>query len=210
MSFSFNAATASAQAATTGLKPMRLQKPADWPVWLSAIRMIAQGDEIWDLMNSDLTTKPTGLPEPKRPVFQRTLPVDAAKYAEYKIQKEWYEEDLKPYIKQEKSLKLLIRYINAFISSEAAVFIAGEKIAHPWNLLRTLKSRFAPTNTAKKMEVEAKHRQLCLEPGNQDIDKWLDQWLQNNTIGKELEVWEYQRKRPVRDFLYSVMEKNYG
>ena len=126
-----NLTTASAQAATAGLKPLRLQKPADWPVWLSVIRMIAQGDRIWELVNPDVEEKPLGIEEPIAPTFVDSDSIDFNAYAIYKARKELYKERLEPYLKQEEALKLFVRYIQSSIFSEAAVFISEETVAHP-------------------------------------------------------------------------------
>ena len=194
-----------AQAAMPGLKPMRLQKPADWSVWLSFIRMITMGDRIWDLVNPDLETKPQHLAEPIEPVFVRGETLDLVAYNIYKADSEIHTKQLKKFQRQQDAFNGLVRHIQSTISAEAAVYLAEEKDPHPYKLLKRLKSRFAPTNTSRKIEIEAKHKELCRGPDNQNLDRWLDDWRLNYSVGKELDVAEFQKERPIRDFIYSVM-----
>ena len=74
------------------------------------------------------------------------------------------------YEKQNETFKQLIKHIQCTISAGAAILIAKEE-SHPYNLLKALKLRYAPTDQAKKMEIESKYRQLCMGLGNQDIEK---------------------------------------
>lgn len=111
------------------------------------------------------------------------------------------------YETQREFFKQLLKHIQSTISTEAAIFIAEEE-AHPYNLLRALKLRYAPTDQTKKMKIEAKYRELCRGPANQDVEKWLDAWQQTYTTGKALKVYEMTEERPIRDFIYSLMDKD--
>ena len=71
--------------------------------------------------------------------------------------------DLIEYEKQKKSMKQLIKQIQFSISIDAAVLIANEP-SHPYNLLRALKLRFAPTDQIRKIQIETKYRELCMRP----------------------------------------------
>ena len=58
-----------AQPALLANKQIRLQKPADWTVWLSFIRMIVENDNVWNLINPELATRPPHLSEPVEPAY---------------------------------------------------------------------------------------------------------------------------------------------
>ena len=159
---------------TAPLKQIQLAKPADWTIWLSFIRMIAENDDVWNLINPDLTKKPKNLSKPQAPAYQgsRGANIDLEAYSQWKAQMRLHRADLAEYEKQKESMKQLIKQIQFSISADAAVLIANES-SHPYNLLRALKLRFAPTDQTRKIQIKAKYRELCMGP-TEDIEKWLD------------------------------------
>ena len=143
--------------------------------------------------------------EPVESEFDDSGNFSMEQYARYEARKKLYKDKMKPFLKREEAFKTLVIYIQVTISAEAAVFLSNEG-AHSWDLLHTSKLRYSPIDSAKKMEVEARCRELNRGSGNQEVDKWLDNWKQNYTIGVALDVAECQRERSIRDFLYSVMK----
>lgn len=200
------AATATAAAAAAAPKAIRLQKSADWPIWLAFVRMLAEGEKVWDLVNPDLESKPANLEEPVEPVFNvGSGTIDESLYRQHKIRMQLYQNAMTPYKRQQDSLNMLIRHIQSTISSEIAVYLQHEK-SHPYTLLRVLKLRIAPTDHARKREIEQKYRDLSKRPASQHIDKWLDSWKEIYTVGKALRVSEMTDERPVRDFIFAAMK----
>ena len=191
------------------LKQIQLQKPADWTVWLSFIRMIAENDDVWNLINPDLIERPENILKPQAPVYQgsRGANIDLEAYNQWKAQMGLHRADLAEYEKQRESMKQLIKQIQSSISADAAVLIANES-SHPYNLLRALKLRFAPTDQTRKIQIEAKYHELCKGPGNQDREMWLDAWRETYITGKALNVYEMTQERPIRDFIYSIMDQD--
>lgn len=74
------------------------------------------------------------------------------------------------YEKQREFFKQLIKQIQFTLSVNAAVFIANES-SHFYNLLQTLKLRFAPSNQTKKIQIKIKYQELCKGSDNQDLKK---------------------------------------
>ena len=199
----------SSSTASPQQKQIRLQKPADWTVWLSFVRWIAQGDKIWNLVDPSLPTKPENLEEPVAPEFDDSGDIDLQKYEKHKARKGLYKERLAKYEKQNDAFKTLTRHIGSTLSAEAAVLVADEN-AHPYDILRTLKLRYAPDDQAAKIQIETKYKSLCMGSGNQDIEKWLDDWQRTYATGRTLKVKEMEDERPIRDFIYSLMKTDNG
>ena len=78
--------------------------------------------------------------------------------------------DLIDYEKQKKSMKQLIKQIQSSISVDAVVLIANE-LSHSYNLLRTLKLRFAFFDQTKKIQIKTKYHDFCKKSENQNLKK---------------------------------------
>ena len=74
------------------------------------------------------------------------------------------------YEKQHEVFKHLIKYIQSTISIDVIVLIANE-FSHLYNLLRTLKLRFASIDQIKKMQMKAKYHEFCRKSKNQNLNK---------------------------------------
>ena len=48
-------------------KPIKLEKPADWPTWISFVRTRAQIDNIWHLIDPNLEVRPACMTKPPEP-----------------------------------------------------------------------------------------------------------------------------------------------
>ena len=188
-------------------KQIRLQKPADWTVWLFFVRMIAQGDDIWNLVDSSLSEKPENIKRSIAFVFDDSGDIDFQQYEKHKAKQGIYKAKLNVYKEQNEAFEQLVKHIQSTICAEAAIFLANEE-AHPYNLLRTLKLRYVPDDQAMKIQIETKYRTLCMGSENQDLEKWLDEWQQTYIAGKALKVYEMTEERPIRDFIYSLMDKD--
>ena len=188
-------------------KQIRLQKPADWTVWLFFVRMIAEKNDIWKLIDPSFSEKPGNINKPVASEFDDSGKINLQAYEKYKAKQGIYKTRLNVYKKQNEAFKQLMKHIQSTICAEAAIFLADEK-AHPYNLLKTLKLRYAPNDQAKKIQIETKYRTLSMSPGNQDVEKWLNEWQQTYVAGKALKVYEMTEKRPIRNFIYNLMNKD--
>ena len=141
------------------------------------------------------------------PVF--ILSTDAATfdpraYEVYKAQTHIYKIQLAKYEKQQKVFADLITFIQDTITVQNATYIQKEE-PHPWNQLRALKTRLAPSYSARCIEIEIKYHRLCKGSGKQDIETWLDEWQTVYTDGKAYGVGEMMGTRPIRDFIMAVL-----
>ena len=144
-------------------KQIRMEKPADWSVWLSFVR-IREEPELGEATDAAAIT---------------------VAYQIYKGQMILYRSKLAKYNKQHDAFNTLILHIQSTISAAAAIFLEAE-YAHPYNLLRALKLRLAPSNQARKIQIESEYHELCKGPANQDIEKWLDAWQQTYVTARHL------------------------
>ena len=184
-----------------------LGKPADWDTWFSFVRSRATNSGIWDLVNPEIITKPISIQSPTEPVF--ILSTDAATfdpraYEVYKAQTHIYKIQLAKYEKQQKAFADLITFIQDTITVQNATYIQKEE-PHPWNQLRALKTRLAPSDSARCIEIENKYHRLCKGSGKQDIETWLEEWQTVYTDGKAYGVGEMMGTRPIRDFIMAVL-----
>ena len=156
----------------TNQKNIKLEKPADWTVWLSFVRTRAQIDNIWDLVNPDIEERPPHLTRPIEPTYEgpldATTDFNITDFELYKARAVVYKAQLAKHTIQHEALKGLITYIQSTIFAATAIFIQ-EVEAHPWNLLGALKKRLASSDEYRRLEIEVKYRDLCRGPGNQDI-----------------------------------------
>lgn len=191
------------------IRKIVLGKPLDWDTWISFVKSRADNNDIWELVNPELTEKPETLKKPQKPNYD--LPEDDAqfdqkKFEAYKARMQLYKADLAEYEKQKKAFGDLISFIQETITTSTAIFIQKED-THPWNLLRALKRRLAPSDDARSLEIEQKYIKLRKGPANQDLDKWLDEWCTTYTEVKTYQVAEVSGTRPIRDFLLAIHSK---
>ena len=155
-------------------------------------------------MNPDQETKPTG----------RTAPTEPEPFTEFGDDKKWeihknkrkeFREQLGMYDRQKKALNELVHFIQETITVQYAVYI--EKESHPWDQLAALKRRLAPSDDARKLELEQRYARIKQGPGNQDLEKWLDEWSIVVEKANTAKIAEVSENRPVRDFLLAIRNK---
>ena len=164
----------SAQQAQFIIKSIRLQKSTDWTVWLFFIKMIAENDNVWNLIDSDFETKSDYLSKSKKLVYDEGVgDIDLKIYIKWKTKMNLHRTVMTKYEKQRKIFKQLIKQIQFFISADAAVLIANNS-SHSYNLFRALKFCFAFFDQAKKIQIEIKYHEFCKKSENQNLEKWLN------------------------------------
>ena len=190
-------------------KKVVLTKPADWDDWISLIRSRAINNDIWHLVNPELPEKPQTLPEQEVPSFilpPAGQPIDRDALELYKIQNSLYKTQLGKYECQKKAFGDLISFIQETTSAQNITLI--QKVEpYPWDLLRALKNRLAPSDEARSLEVEQSYHKLCKGPRSQDLETWLDEWVTTYTKAKELGIFEVSGTRPIRDFLMAARHR---
>ena len=190
------------------IKSIRLQKSANWVVWLFFIRIIIENDKIWNLIDFDKKTKSDDLSKSQKSFYEKNeINIDLQVYAVWKARIEIHNKIMTKYERQRKVFKQLIKHIHCTISSDVVVLIANES-SHSYNLLRALKLRFAFIDQIKKIQIEMKYHELCKKSENQNLKKWLNEWRKIYITNKTLNVYEIIKKRSIKNFIYSIMNKN--
>lgn len=190
-------------------KKVILSKTADWDPWISFVRNRAKASRIWDLVDPTLTERPQQLELPEEPIYTipaAGTPLNRDTLEIYKVQNSLYKMQLAAYERQEKAFGDLTAFIQDTIAANNVIFIQKED-SHPWNILRALKNRLAPSDEARSLAVEQKYHKLCKGPGTQDLETWINQWSVTFTEAKEIGIGEVTGTRPIRDFLMAIREK---
>ena len=183
-------------------RKVTLSKSQDWDTWISYVRMLATTSQTWTLIDPSLSEKPSYLAEPIEPVMP--VQVTNETYTQYKMLSLKHKQNQIKFEKQQFAFKKIIKYIQITISTENVTLI--QKIeAHSYDLFLTLKRRLASINSTRKLIIEQQYRKLCEESRNQNVDKWLNEWIRCFDLAKEYRVAEIiDEKRFVRDFLFAV------
>ena len=74
----------------------------------------------------------------------------------------------------------------------------------PYDIILALKQRIAPTDQARKTELQNRYRKLQKMPRNQNIDNYLWEWERTYTECKELNLADVDDNWPLFDFLNAV------
>lgn len=187
-------------------KKVALIKPADWDLWLSFVKTRANYLDVWHLVNPDLPEKPEIIAKPTLPIPPVPVPgqtLTEAQKSDYTFLNSIYKNSLKEYEKQRNALGDIVSFIQETISTTNAVHIehAG---TNPWDILVALKKKLAPTDDAREIFIEAEYARVCKGPKNQDIDKWIDDWMRVYTQAKQLNLPDSVGRRPVRHFILAL------
>ena len=184
-----------------------LAKPADWETWISFLKTKATNLGVWELVNPDLTEKPAAKERPAKPIFeppQDAAQIDNNAFNLFKIQSAVYKLNLDEYEREQKAFTDITNFIHDTLAIQVAAFTKGAD-ADPWSQLRALKLKLAPTDQARKMEVERLYHRLKKGPGNRDLEAWIQDWELMYADAKLLSIEEtLEAQRPQRDFLVAI------
>lgn len=84
-----------------------------------------------------------------------------------------YKSKLARYTEQEEAFASIISYIQKSITAQNAVLIQKTE-THPHSLLKALKERLAPSDSARALSLEKRYEKLKKGPGSQSIETWVD------------------------------------
>ncbi|MCJ1463981.1 hypothetical protein MMC07_002591, partial [Pseudocyphellaria aurata] len=136
-------------------KKIVLTKPADWDLWISFVRARATHSQIWTLIDPDVSPKPPSLTDP--PLLQYIMPddtdFDQLTINVYKARLEMYKIDLLKFEQQTKAIGDITAFIQETVATNIVSFLQTED-PHPWNYLRALKGRLAPSNGTRHIEIQ--------------------------------------------------------
>ncbi|KAG7007910.1 hypothetical protein G7Y79_00008g025480 [Physcia stellaris] len=187
-------------------RKLKLSFFKNWDAWLSVVRAKVIEYSIWNLIDSFKDTRPTGKFEPVESNLDEQQGADFnEKHARYKIASSRYKTELQDWKEQKQSMAKIIDHIYDTTTITNLSFIQFVEI-HPWNVLRALKARLAPTDSARSLELEQQYNRMAKGPSNrQSIDAWLDEYLKMLALAKQTKIAEVtDSKRAYRDFLHAI------
>lgn len=181
-----------------------LSKSADWSRWIWRVKIKATNTGIWELVDPDLEVMPVRKAKPQPPERVNLEQADTVRTELAKANYQVYKLELAEFKKEEKALTDLFNFIRQTISPANVIHI--QRIdPHPWNVLRTLKQRLAPSETVRELTVEQKYRKLCEGPSSvQNISQWIRNWWLMLDDAKGLNIVELRTNRAVRDFILAI------
>ena len=135
-----------------------LSKPSEWDSWFFAIKVIARTENVWQFIDPDLPTEPLVPSVPIKPIPANVNPAKSTIVTLDEGERELFKLLLTDY-KEEKiinkeihtALNGIQKHIVTSVSTENHVYIRDEETTY--QMLRKLKSRLAPTDYARKLEV---------------------------------------------------------
>ena len=193
-------------------RTIRLSKREDWEAWLSIIKHKATAMEVWGLVDPDILEKPENKIRPTRPDIATVRRLTDATQRQIamenlKLDEKSYRLDLQEYERERKHLTDLTETIMNTLDADNTVYVRQTE-SHPWNLLRSLRQRLAPSSNARSLTIEKEYHRLSKGPSNnQDVSKWVDDWVLMIAHANEIHLAESQGTRPVRDFLLAVQKR---
>jgi hypothetical protein len=177
-------------------KQIKLKKFVDWITWLSFVKIRAQKNNIWELVDSNKNIRSFYLIKSIESMIMKSI--NAKKflrdYEIYKIRIIVYKTALTRYNDQKETFKNLIQFIQFIVFTSAAIFIQNVN-AHSWDQLRALKQRLTSFDQIREIEIETKHNDLCKRSINQNVEKWLNAWQLNYVEIKKLKIFEFSKNR---------------
>lgn len=176
----------------------------DWDAWITVIKGKAITYDVWDLINPENDVKPALLSRPKEPdpiagtPTMESIAIHAYYHKEYKSKIAAWKE-------QKESISKINEYI--FTTTAATNLKTIQKTEpSPWDLLRALKLRLTPSDSARCIELETEYHRLQEGPGNrQNPEAWIEEWRNNYDLARQHRIAEVMDiKRAYRDFLQAL------
>jgi Reverse transcriptase (RNA-dependent DNA polymerase) len=185
-----------------------LCKAADWDEWIMVIQNMTLKDDLFSLINPDVSPEPVTLAAPVRPTMQSMFPDQTFdtmtdrhfRALDYAL-KDYADADRK-YVSQSERLEKVMVYINSHVQREHLLQIQGCRTV--WQALVALKKHLAPTDRARQIETVYRYRQAQNPPHKQDQTKWLLEWEKAYNDAVRIGLPEVQDDRPVQDFLFTL------
>lgn len=195
-------------ASSSSQKKIVLSKPEDWDTWIAFVRIKATNANIWQLINPEHRTQPAVLTEPVEPILTLGATFDKAQYDFHVAKQNIYKSQLAKFDKQKAAFADIINFIFESISAQIAVLIQHVDVAHPYDILRTLKNGIAPTDKGRELQLRNRYDKLKKGPGNQNIETWLNEWQQMYYEAAACKLAEVEGNRAITDFLIAIGTKH--
>ncbi|PYH40033.1 uncharacterized protein BP01DRAFT_268809, partial [Aspergillus saccharolyticus JOP 1030-1] len=190
---------------------LQLNQSCDWILWINQIRLFAINKGIWELVNPELPT------EPAYPIRPSAISVKQIKSSAnsiidlnesdrllYQEAKQDYHQNLKEFNETASGLASLSLLINSTLSKQNQHAILN--LEKPYQILRALRNRLAPTNQSRKRDLINRYHRLRTSTKG-PIESHISQWELIYSEAVELQISEV--KEPIRvlfDFLESIHE----
>ena len=183
-----------------------LDQPEDWEGWISHIKGVINDPAIWDLVNPDIPIKPLLYAYPNelpRPRPDATGQYDPAQMEQYKAHKVFRDEDLANFKTEDKALREVNKLIYETTSARMIHQVAYSD-SDLWSKLVALKKRLKPSSQSRTLLAEKRYHQLAKGPGNQDVESWLNEWMDMYQEGVRVDLPEVTGNRATRDFFLAI------
>ena len=194
----------------TTKREAKLVTGKDWDPWLNIVKGKARAYQIWNLIDPSLAVKPTALADPVMP--QAVISTEEQSAADstkamnnYKQSMSQWKALLTQYTKQTESFSKIVDYIYDTVSITNHPFLEHTE-PHPWDMLRALKSKLAPTDSARTLEYERLYKKLSTGPTpKQNPEAWLEDYVLMLPRAKNVGVAEAKdTRRAYRDFILAI------
>ena len=195
---------------STGKSGFKLEKSKDWDAWIAVIKGKAVGHQIWDKIDPTQAIKPQQVQKPQEieEPDEDAIENDPNAYTKYKLQLTTYKTKLARWKEQHESLSKIVDLIYDTVGVANLTYIQKVEV-HPWDLLRALKARLAPSDSARSLELRQTYERLKKGPSSkQNIETWLDDYVQMYFLAKEHGIAEITNtQRAYRDFLMAIEDE---
>ena len=135
-------------------------------------------------------------------------PLTKVEEEDLKMRRYRYKQDMVTYQQRKTAMRNLLTTIQETISRMYLIYTL--KCNTPYEMLRALKKRVAPTDRARLIELSHKYHKLLSIGRSQNLEIWLQQWEKTYTDGQELGLPEIANQRPLYDFIEAVSDLEPG
>ena len=189
-----------------------LTGPNDWDEWLEVVKTKAEAGKVWEYVDP---SKPKDqLKALSRPAVPTAKDVNPAKTTvasltadeldELKLLRFDFKHQLQLYERQDTALHNLKSFIQETVSRTFLLYTF--KKDSTYEVLVALRTRVAPTDRARKLELSQRYGKLKKAPKSQNIEAWLQSWEQTYTECKDLKLPVIEDNMPLYDFLQAVSD----
>ena len=197
---------------SSNTKRIILSKPSDWPLWIDSIKTSAKQRHVWGLVDPDIAIKPTTLQRPI-PISIPSLPADGLlsddEMKMFEQRRKLYKAQLEDFKEESKALADITDAIQDTVSTTNVAYY--QNTHDPWSMLQALKAALAPSDYARRRELEIKFEKLKKGPGSQHLETWLDEWQQTYTQAKNIGLPEVSNEDAViENLIYAIRTRDEG
>jgi hypothetical protein len=196
-------------AATT--KSVTLDSPANWKPWYYVTKSVATDGEVdvWQYVNPDLAVEPAQPTEPQEPTpelinasKQTVQTLDSTELNLYRMLTTTYNTRLRLYEQKTKEIRNVRKHIRGTISEKNITVI--ENLDTPYQILKALKKRLAPTDQARQIEVAKEYGKLKHYNKRQKVEDYLTAWETTYSEATTLDLPDVSGNRSQLDFTQAI------